>query len=378
MNDINMGYKLIALVAVFSAVYSCSSSVSSQSERSTAAQLASLRDAVDALTAQVTTLSSQVTATAGCSTEDFLANRCGQDELPNDISLSTTYCISQGRGVQLGATLALEMGFELEGGAGWPNVLWGKGTAKATGPVVLTAPPFVLPSTMGGEASASLGKGLDICVDVPIAPTQEQKTQIADLVRGVNVGSGIQAKYQRRANRLLNYAARRTPIATANFSAAGSLKSTATFSRAPEEADDAFDIADEAAEQFLANGFQPQARAADIMADPIFAQLATSLDLPAQLTSIIQDPQQIFAGIQQVTTADTCTTLGIDASLRSQHPQLNAVCGRIENLPADQTVQNVAGTVAAVRNRVNAMWTASQLRTFVCSNVTLAVFAPGC
>jgi len=377
LNDVNTGYKVIALVAVFSAIYSCSSSVSSQSERSTAAQLVAMRQSIDALSTQVADLSTQVAAVNGCSTESFLAGTC-DGELPDAVSLSTTYCISQGRGVQLGAKLALEMGFELEGGGGWPNVLWGKGTAKATGPVVLATPPFILPSEMGGEASASLGKGLDICVDVPIVPTAEQKTQIEDLVRGVNVASGIQAKYQRRANRLLNYAARRTPVATANLAAAGALKGSVAFSRAPEEADDAFDIADEAVERFLANGFQPQARAADIMADPIFADLATSLDLPEQLTSIIQDPQQIFAGIQQVTPSTACATLGIDASLRSQHPQLNNICNRIANLPSDQAVQNVAGTVSAVRNRVNSIWTASQLRSFICDNVTLALLAPGC
>ena len=376
MKDVNTGYKLVALVAVSWAVYSCNSSVDSQ-ERGTSAQHAALREAIDALTAQVSELVSRVDTRdgAGCSTADFLEGSCA---FPDDASMSTTFCFSQGRALDLSGKFAVEANLEFDGGAGWPNVLWAKANGKVTAPFILSLPPFVFPTEIAGQAGGGLGRGVDICVDVPIVPDDGQKALLADLVTGVNIESGIQAKYRRRANRLLNFAALRTPVAQPNLNAPGANTGPAVAGRSAEDADDAFDVADDAVERFMANAFQPQVRATDIMADPIFRDLAASVDLPEQVAMIIADPQQILGGLQSVTAANACSALGVDASLRSRFPDLNAICTRIAGLPSDGMLKTVGSNVSSIQNRVNDMYTATGLRNFVCNNVTLAALSPDC
>jgi hypothetical protein len=369
---VNLGYKLIALVAVFGATYSCSDRSNSQDGRSTAERLMALQESIGALTAEVRELRTEVAslenAAAGCSTADFLAGVC---ELPDDAAVTTTFCFSQGLGVDLTAKLSVGMKVDYDAGAGWPNAAWVKAGGKLEHPVVLPVPPFILPSEMAGQAGAGLGRGVDLCVDVPLEPNDEQRALLADLVTGVNTDTGIQAKYRRRANRLLNYAADRTPVAQANLNAPGATSTTTV--RSAEESDDAFDIADEAVERFLANRFQPQTRATDLMADPIFRDLAASVDLPEQVASIINDPQQVFQGLRSMTSATACSTLGIDANVRARFAPIDGLCNQIASLPPDDMLKNLGSRLTTLQNAVNAIYTGSELRNFICSNVTLSL-----
>lgn len=383
MNHVNLGYKLIALVAVSGAAYSCSQSVSSQDDSSTAAALTALQMSVETLVVQVNALSTEVaalqtamvdTGVGACSTPDFLAGAC---DFPDDAAVTVTYCFSQGIGVDLSAKLAIESATELDLGLGWPNVGWAKASAKANLP--LMAPGIMLPNEVAGEAGAGLGRGVDICVDVPFEPNDAQKALIADLVTGVNASDGIQAKYSRRADRLLNYAARRTPVAQVNNGTPGAIAAQPPVSRnSAEEADDAFDLADQAVERFLANGFAAQLSAGDALSDPIFRDLAASVELPDQIAAVIQDPQQMLSGFRSMTPANTCTTLGFGAQVRGRFPAIDDGCDVIAGLPSDQMLKGLGTRMTTLQNRVNLIYTGAQTRDFICDNVTLKAFTPGC
>lgn len=354
MNDSALRYKVIAVVAVGWALYSCSGLAESDSNSS---QFRELREAITALDGRLTEVNTSLQDMQGCSTADFLAGTC--TDLPKDVALTTTYCIEQGRGAELSAEVKAELGAEVDLGAGWPNVVWGKVTGKANLPLGIGIVP--LPTGAGGEVATHLGKGLQICAEVPIEPSAEQLVLIGDLVRGVNVPDGLQAKYRRRADRLLNYAARRTPIATTNTLVRGSSKLDA-YAMAVEETDNAFDVADDAIERLLEGGLQPQARFGSVLSDPIFTDLAASLDLPAQLTTLISNPQQLLGRLQNLDGANACTSMGIDQTMRSTYPQLNNLCNSLAQLPADQLMKNmtenfsaVQSTVTTIRNSVNSL-----------------------
>lgn len=345
MKDVNAGYKLIAIAAVGWSLYSCSNSAESVGTPWSPKGLAELQAAIAALDTRLVQMGAAIDGLRGCSTESFLAGDC---DLPQEASITTTYCITQGHEAELGADLKVDLGAEVELGAGWPNVGWGKATAKATIPVGVAIVP--LPTSVGGAASTHLGRGLEICVDVPIEPDADQLALVQALVRGVNVehGASENAKYRRRADRLLNYAARRTPIAEANALANVQSKSGFVRAHAMEQADNAIDVADAAIERFLAGEFQPQSRAGGILADPIFADLAASMDLPRQVADVIGNPQQVLGGLQNVSAASACASLGIDDTTRGNFPHLATFCNSLAQLPADQTLKNVGQNVSTV------------------------------
>lgn len=365
MKDVNTGYKLIAIAAVGWSLYSCSNSAESVGTPWSPRALEQLQIAIAALDTRLVEMSADIAELRECSTEAFMADAC---TLPQDASLTTTYCIEQGREAELGADLKVDLGAEIELGAGWPNVGWGKATGKATIPVGIAIVP--LPTSVGGAASTHLGRGLEICVEVPIEPDADQLVLIQDLVRGVNVqhGGPGNAKYRRRADRLLNYAARRTPIAEANAFANAQSKSGFVRAHAMEEADDAFDVAEEAIERFLAGEFQPQTRAGGILGDPIFASLAASMDLPQQVTAIISNPQQVLGRLQAVSAGNACANLGIDDVVRANFPNLATFCNTLAQLPADNALKNVGQNVGAVLGVVNGIRaTVTTLQNQVCN-----------
>jgi len=67
----------------------------------------------------------------------------------------------------------------------------------------------------------------------------------------------------------------------------------------------------------------------------------------------------------------TCNTMGFDANLRARFPNLDTQCLRLGQLP-NYTAHK------AITSRLGSMYTASGIRNFICSNVTLAVLAPNC
>jgi hypothetical protein len=360
VNAVNLGYKLIAMTAVFGAMYSCSSPSNSQNDGvSTTAALGALQASIAALTEEVNALRAEVagleTRSEACSTETFLAGGCALGALPDDVGMTATFCFSHGVGIDLSAKYGVETALEIEGGAGWPNVGW----AEATGKVSF---PGGLPSEVAGQAAAGLGRAVDLCLDLPFQPDEAQRAMLADLVRGVNIENGLQAKYTRRANRLLSYAAARIP-GDLNPSAAG---------RSAEQADDSFDVADDAMDRFLADGLQPRTLAADMMSDPIFRDLAASVDLPGPVAAVIDDPQQMLSTLRAVTPATACNSFGLDPTARARFGAINNLCNGIEALPADAMLKQIGSRLTTMQNAVDAIYTGSELRNFICNNVTLS------
>ena len=262
---------------------------------------------------------------------------------------------------------------DIDLGAGWPNVVWGKVTANLETPVPSPiAIPY--PNEVSASGSMNLGRGMEICVDIPITALEaDQIAQIHDFVRGVNEGQGT---YSRRTGRLLNYAARRTPIAVAN-KATLNVNGKLTV----EDSDDAFDIADAAIEKMIAGDFQPVSSGSLFFADPVFQELVSALEIPTPAVDTIFDPERTFEAltvIGQSNIADACNTMGISASSRARSPALANQCARFGIYPNIQAQWDAAALVRQARDRVNQIYTASGLREFMCSNVALAVFSPNC
>ena len=380
---INQGYKLIAVLCLSYTLFSCSDSVESHTDPQILAKLDALDAKIDALTASMNTVEVSVRggtgATRPCTIEEVInANYtdCDQNKLPDGVSTATTYCINQGRAGQLGGAFKIEPDGVAELGGGWPNAIWGKITANVKFPPAVTVGPVPIPIpneiTAGG--AVSLGRGLNICVGIPVnALDAGQMDQIHDLVRGVNETGG---KYNRRTGRVINYAARRTPIAEATLTASD-------YSSKPyfEDDDDSFDIADAAIESLIDGEFLGSGRGAMMFSDPVFLDLAASLDVPVPMLDTIQDPERvfdIFQTIGQSNIASTCDVMGISAGSRARSPALANQCARFSLYPNINNALNSLDFVVDVRSRVNSMYTASGLRNFMCNNIALAIFTPNC
>jgi hypothetical protein len=383
MNMINAGYKLIAVASLSYALFSCTSSVQSQSNSEVLARLDAIEAKIDALTASVSTVETSVRGGAGnsrpCTVQEVIDQNysaCDQAKVPEGVSTATSYCINQGRAGQLGGAFKIEPEGVAELGGGWPNAIWGKITGKIKFPAAIPVGPVAipLPNELTAGGSVSLGKGLNICVGIPVtALDASQVAQIHDLVRGVNETGG---KYNRRTGRVINYAALRTPVAQIN------LATNDSYTKAQvEDADDAFDIADAAIESLIDGDFLVSGRGPMLFADPVFVDLASSLDLPTPMLDTINDPERVFDILQtigQSNIASTCDVMGITEGSRARSPALANQCARFALYPNINNALNSLDFVADVRTRVNSMYTASGLRSFMCSNITLAVFAPNC
>ena len=378
-NAINHGYKLIAVLCLSYTLFSCSNSVQSQSDPQIAAQLDVLEAKIDALTATLATVRTAVQAVPvndrPCTIQEVIDENyteCDQDRVPEGVSTASSYCINQGRSGQLGGVYKLEPEGRAELGGGWPNAIWGKITGHIKFPVAAGNIPLPNEVTAGG--AVSLGRGLNICVGIPFTALDAgQVAQIHDLVRGVNQTEG---KYYRRTGRVINYAARRTPVAQASLRAND-------YNAKPYfiDDDDSFDIADAAIESLIDGDFQVAGSGPLLFSAPVFRDLAASLDLPVPTIDPIHDPERIFEILQtigQSNIAATCDVMGITSGSRVRSPALDNQCARFGLYPNINNSLNALDFVAEVRGRVNSMYTASGLRSFMCDNIALAVFSPNC
>lgn len=379
MNTINQGYKMIAVLCVSYTLFSCADSVQSHTDPQILAKLDALEAKIDSLTQSLgqvhTAVRAAPTGSRPCTVQEVIAQTladCDATLIPEGVSPSTTYCINQGRSGQLGGTFKVETEGRLELGGGWPNAIWGKITGHAKFPAAAANIP--IPNELAASGSMSLGRGLSLCVGIPITTLDAvQVAQIHDLVRGVNENGG---KYARRTGRVLNYAARRTPVAVASLG-------TSDRSAKPyfEDEDDSFDIADAAIERMIDGDFQVGGNGARLFSDPVFQDLIASLDVPLPAVDTIVDPERIFGilnTIGQSNIASTCDVMGISSDSRARFPALANQCARFGIYPNINNSLNAFDFVTQVRSRVNSMYTASGLRNFMCSNIALAIFTPDC
>lgn len=380
--NVNSGYKAIAIVSLSYALFSCADSVESHSDPVVLAELNALQQQIETLSARLgevyTAVSAEPDGTRACSIQEVIDQTfadCDPSRVPDGVSTATTYCIQQNRAGALGAVFKVEPEGVGELGAGWPNAIWGKITGRVKFPAAITLGPVPVPIpnelTAGGQMS--LGRGLSLCVDIPVdALDADQVAQVHDLVRGVNDGG----KYSRRMGRVLDYAARRTPIASA-----GAVYVDGTSKPYFTDDDDSFDVADAAIERLIDGDFQIGQEGARLFGDPVFQDLVTSLDAPAPLADTVADPERVFGilkTIGQANIASTCQEMGISAESQARFPALANQCARFGIYPNINAALDAAEFVGNIRTRVNAMYTASALKNFMCSNIALAAFAPEC
>jgi len=118
-----------------------------------------------------------------------------------------------------------------------------------------------------------------------------------------------------------------------------------------------------------------------MFSDPIFQELASSLDLPTPIANTILDPERLFEAlktIRQSEIGNVCQTMGVSASSIARSPALSNQCARFGIYPNAQATWDAANLVRQARDRANQIYTASGMREFMCSNIALAVFSPDC
>lgn len=393
------GYKLIAIVSLTYALFSCTESANSRDPQ-VLAKLDVLESKIDTLIENLTAVQQDLSAAQEDLSEVQVAVRSGADgerpctvdevisqslagcdpgRLPEGVSVSTTYCIQQGRVGKLGATFKLEPELEINLGAGWPNAIWGRLTGNAKLPGFLPAGPIgvPLPNEIAAGGEASLGRGLSICVDIPIQTLAAPEVgQVHALVRGVNESGG---KYARRTGRVLNFAARRTPIAEANVGA-DVVSSKMQF----QDEDDSFDIADAAIDRLINGEFAPMTSGSlgtRIFQDGTFQELAGALDVPQPFRDTILDPERIFSAMRTIGQSDmatVCDDFGINAAVRARFPAIENQCDRFAIYPSISNTLEFPDRVSEVRTRVFQMYTQSALHDFICENVSLSVLFNEC
>lgn len=371
MKDSNTGYKLIAAISLTAALFSCS--VPSNGDNDVVIQmLRHIQLQQRDIDSKLASVSERITNIEGCSTEAFLNDDCADGELPNDVSAYTTFCISQGSGIDLSAGYAVSSVSSAQLGLGWGEVLEAEIAVELDFPVVVTPlgpiPPFYpLPSEISIAGDFGLSKGFDVCVDLPVEANSDQAEMVAQLVRDINVDA---SKYQRRYGRVLTYAETRTD---SSLPIKPQRKIARNFT--PQyNAENSFDIAEAAIDRFMSadfTGFSGN-HGGEMFRDPIFIDLATSLELPQPLLDLIDDPFNPMAGLRPTGgLASACDNFGFTMELRNQYPGIDDVCGNIETLPS-------FNSITTAFNRIPNLPTAATVRNWICDNVTLGALAPDC
>jgi hypothetical protein len=265
-----------------------------------------------------------IEAKLGCDMTSFLAGNCDE----NPASASASFCISQGRAAELGLSYAIEAPTTWEGGLGWAEVGDFKATISPVHPTVLFAPigapiPIaVLPNSVGIDAGGSLGRGMDICVEIPIVLTREDTLRLEHLAIDMNTPSVLATtKFQRRAGRILNYAEIRA---------------------APNQI---LDRADTAITNLLDNGWESPLdgdNGFSVFRDSKVTELLAVMELPKGVPSILSAPEQIFDTLPDVSQIDqlTCSDFGATGSVRASRPRLDKLCTRLETLPSFDKVKD--------------------------------------
>ena len=256
--------------------------------------------------------------------------------------VTATFCISQGRALDLGAEWAFEGRVEAEAGVGWAEVFSGEATAEFKF-------PFLLPSKVAINANGTHGRNFDICVDLPIDLGPNDRALLAELATDINANANDfpnRGKFQRRAHRLLNYTKLRVPGVQVRTDAEQSFASFTTATEPQEGTEDEFDVVDDAIENLLSNGVKGDGSMFGVLKNANINSLVGSFDaLPVDVTSVIADPSQLLDPLSDSVNGGIdnmdCATFGIDSTLRDQKPGLEKLCNRLEGFPDYRLVEQV-------------------------------------
>jgi len=257
--------------------------------------------------------------------------------------VTATFCMSQDRAISLGADWILQVDAELEAGVGWAEVFSGEGTAE----VKIPAGP--IPSATAIGVAASKGRGLDVCIDLPIRLGPTDTALLAELAQDINVKDNDfpdRGKFQRRAHRLLNFAKLRVPGVQIRTDADPAFASLAVVQEEAEGSDDEFDLSDAAVESIFTNGLRGSNGRFDVFKNTDIKNLVTSLGgFPSDISAMINDPEQILNPLSDAVSGGIdnmdCATFGIDAGLRNEKPGLDKLCNRLEGFADYADIERV-------------------------------------
>jgi hypothetical protein len=276
-------------------------------------------------------------------------------------STSATFCISQGRGLEVAGKFAAAAKAEVDLGLGWPNVAWAKANGKVEIPLVLFAGPFPipLPNEVSLQLAGGHGRNFDICVDIPIALSQGDQTKLIEVAEMMNDPNNLgetffeKGKFQRRAARAINYACRKVggllqcPLLP-NPPLGGSALASADV-----QADQEFERADISAENLLDNGLGAVEEGLQAFKEGNVTELLASLDLPTNVRSVLEEPEAVFNGMPNLSDGlPSCDSLQITAAMRARVPVLNNLCSELGSLPDADLVKGAFQTIDQLSDEV--------------------------
>lgn len=284
----------------------------------------------------------------GCPVDEFVDGSCKDN---NPVATTVSFCISQGRGLEIAGGWNAAFKGSLEGGARWDVVPLGDVKASLEFPVPVPLGPVAIPlpteASIGG--AAGIGRGLDICIDVPLEAADADASRLADLVKGMNAPPRVfdRTKFQRRLLRAIRFAERRTPPPASTMTVAADFDGNE------------FDRLDNAVERFMAGEFGAGINEPfDILKGPIVTDLRSSLDIPAPIENFLADPYEIFGQLPRFSDvaedpAVVCGRLGLDGPIISQRfPNIAANCERLSNLPSFDRTSTAFETVHRINDLI--------------------------
>jgi len=275
-------------------------------------------------------------------------------------STSATFCITQGRGVQLAADWGGGLKTEGDVGVGWTSALYVRGTPKLEVPLVMPVPPFVVPTNASIGFAGGLGRGTDICVDIPITLSPDDQARLDEIATDINqpqIGVLDKSKFQRRAGRVINYAAVRVPGRQRSFQLQSDMRlaGSLTTAQSAEDAEMEFDAADAAGDSLLDGGFQPMEEGLDVFRDGRIAGLLSAMEVPVGVRDFMTDPERMFDVLPDLRGGEGpifCNDIGLSGGMRQRSQRLDGLCSRLESLPAFNRVRNASDTIAELSDEV--------------------------
>jgi len=271
-----------------------------------------------------------------CDIDAYLEGACDE----NPASATASFCISQSSALDMGLEYAIGAPTEWEGGLGWAEVVDVKASIAPVHPTLLVSPvgapiPIaVLPNTVSVGAAGDIGRGIDVCVDIPIQLGREDTATLARLSRDMNTPrlSFDRSKFQRRAQRVVSFADRRIPNELSG-----------------DDVEIEFDRTDVSATALMDEGWEaPDVASGGFRAfkDNNVVELLETLDMPTTARTLLSDPEEIMGALPDSIADLDCEFFGADQMLRAERPRLDQLCNELESLPDFERVRDGLESIA--------------------------------
>lgn len=327
----------------------------------------------------------------GCPLEDYMDGTCPYS--PADTT--ATFCISQGREGGIDAEWGAEAKAEYDLGVGWPNVAWAKAVGKVEHPVPLPLGPIILPlpTEVNVTGAASLGRNLDICIEVPlnafaaaVGLERNADAEIIDrIVRGINDPVALEkSKFQRRLGRLANYAIARVP-GTNRFGAASSPVGVAASAHTSDlaitmgdDGESEFDMVEDAIERLMSGNFEMPVEGGPfaLLKSPMVTDLSAVLEIPNPVKDVLDDPDILIGRLFELGSPGTevgalagggvCESFGLNGELQARFEGVGRFCGLLSGLPSFAQTTGIFGVVDTIRAAVSRLPSLAEIKAAAC------------